>query len=101
MKYQVILYETKLKMIVQDRQYFNSKDDICKFLDINRNKLENFLHKKLKNRKRNNILNRIDIIRKYSYNNKSIERDLKIGIKDLEEILKFIKKNLKHFHKNN
>ncbi len=32
-------------MLVQDRQYFNSKDDICNFLGINRNQLENHFYK--------------------------------------------------------
>lgn len=96
MKFLVIVYNTPLKMLVENRQYFNDKDDICEYLNISRNQLENFMHNKIKGKRRSlNILQRVDIFRKYQYDMKSIEKKIKIGVQDFEEILKYVKDNLK------
>ena len=89
-------------MNILNRYYFEEKKQLQEHLGISSNTLENFFYGKIKkNTKRKSlcILNRIDVFRKYEYNNKSLERTLHIGLEDLNELFIIIKKNLKKVSK--
>ena len=97
MKFLIIEYETALKMVVLNRLYFNNKNEIADYLKISPQSLENFIHGKISGKRKSlSILQRIDIFRKYQYNLKTVEKRMKIGIKDFESMLSFTKENLKH-----
>jgi transcriptional regulator with XRE-family HTH domain len=96
-KFLVIEYDTPLKQIVLNRLYFTNKTEICDYLKITSSQLENYLNGKIKGKRKSlSILQRVDIYRKYQYDFKTVEKKLKIGIKDFESMLEYTKENLKH-----
>ena len=95
-RFLLIEYETVQKVMVQNRMYFKNKSEICDYLKITSNQLENFLHGKITGKRKSlSILQRIEIFRKYQYDYKTVEKKLKIGIKDFESMLEFTRENLK------
>jgi hypothetical protein len=97
MKFTVLIYETNLKQVVLNRLHFDTKEQMQEYLGITKNQLDNFIYgERIKGRRKSiSILQRTDIFRKYSYGNKSIEDVYKMAIQDIEEVFKYVKKNLK------
>ena len=89
MKYILLEYETVLKQLVLNRLYFDTKKEICDYLKISNNQLENFFNGKIKGKRKSiSILQRVDIFRRYDYNSKSIEKVLHTGLEDLEDMFR-------------